>query len=396
MEGFTYPALKIEIGHRGESTSFMNAQVTSQSNSPTVRPLWLADLTLLLVAIIWGVNIPVMKVALHRIDPYAFNAIRLVVSSAVLIFFARREFLNGIKPASTLSKRDVCLYAIVVSMAYQLLFLLAISHATSADVALIMATVPMWTAIGARFFLKEILPLMAWAGLILAFSGTMIVTLHKAPVPTIDTKVTSRGEVFVETAAHSIPNAKHMPQVNPQAAQKHGSSGTQGSGEAVQPHASDASRGLLGNLFALCAALAWAGGTVFSRPLLGKISPIQLSACSATLGLPFHIIIALVIGWDSVPASAAAMQDVSLVTCTLYSGILSTGLALAMWSYGVKHAGAAQAAMIQNLTPIVAMAAAWVWLGETINSAQALGGGMIIGGLFIMHRSRRAGSSRNT
>ena len=347
----------------------MNARVTTQSSSPTVRPLWLADLTLLLVAIIWGVNIPVMKVALRTIDAYAFNAIRLVVSSAVLIFFARREFLNGIRPASTLSKRNVCIYASVVSMAYQLLFLLAISRATSADVALIMATVPMWTAIGARFFLKEILPLLAWVGLIMAFSGTMIVTLHKAPTPTNGNTVESGGQVIAETTAVSVP---------------------------VQQHESEASRRLLGNLFALSAALAWAAGTVFSRPLLGKISPIQLSACSATLGLPFHIIIALLIGWDSVPASVAAMKDVSLVTCALYSGILSTGLALAMWSYGVKHAGAAQAAMIQNLTPIVAMAAAWVWLGETINSGQALGGGMIISGLFIIHRSRRAGSSRST
>ena len=347
----------------------MNARVTTQSSSSTVRPLWLADLTLLLVAIIWGVNIPVMKVALRTIDAYAFNAIRLVVSSVVLIFFARREFLNGIRPDSTLSKRNVCIYASVVSMAYQLLFLLAISRATSADVALIMATVPMWTAIGARFFLKEILPLLAWVGLIMAFSGTMIVTLHKAPTPTNGNTVESGGQVIAETTAVSVP---------------------------VQQHESEASRRLLGNLFALSAALAWAAGTVFSRPLLGKISPIQLSACSATLGLPFHIIIALLIGWDSVPASAAAMKDVSLVTCTLYSGILSTGLALAMWSYGVKHAGAAQAAMIQNLTPVVAMAAAWVWLGETINSAQALGGGMIISGLFIMHRSRRTGTSRNT
>lgn len=378
----------------------MNVRGTTQSNSPTVRPLWLADLTLLLVAIIWGVNIPVMKVALHKIDAYAFNAIRLVVSSAVLIFFARREFLNGIRPASTLSKRNVFIYACVVSMAYQLLFLLAISHTTSADVALIMATVPMWTAIGAKLFLKEILPLLAWVGLIIAFSGTMIVTLHKAPTTTPDSKVTSRADVIAETTSHAIADVTNLPQDNPQSTQNQGSPGTHTVGAAVQQQARESSRGfsrgLLGNLFALSAALAWAGGTVFSRPLLGKISPIQLSACSATLGLPFHMIIALVIGWDSVPASAAAMKDVSLVSYTLYSGILSTGLALAMWSYGVKHAGAAQAAMIQNLTPIVAMAAAWVWLGETINAAQALGGGMIIGGLFIMRRSRRTGTGRNT
>ena len=345
----------------------MNARVTTQSSSPTVRPLWLADLTLLLVAIIWGVNIPVMKVALRAIDAYAFNAIRLVVSSVVLIFFARREFLNGIRPASTLSKRNVCIYASVVSMAYQLLFLLAISRATSADVALIMATVPMWTAIGARFFLKEVLPLMAWGGLIIAFAGTMIVTLQKGPAPTGDTKVVVSLEDTTTKSEGSTLNDNRKTSYRP-----------------------------LGNLFALSAALAWAGGTVFSRPLLGKISPTQLSACSATLGLPFHIVIAMVFGRDSVPASAAALKDVSLIACILYSGILSTGLALAMWSYGVKQAGAAQAAMIQNLTPIVAMAAAWVWLGETINAAQALGGGMIIGGLLFMRRSRSRGSSRTT
>ncbi len=372
----------------------MNAQVTSQSDSLSARPLWLADLTLLLVAIIWGVNIPVMKVALHQIDAYAFNAIRLVVSSAVLIFFARREFLNGIQPVRMLSKRDVCIYASIVSMAYQLLFLLAISHATSADVALIMATVPMWTAIGARFFLKEILPLMAWVGLIIAFSGTMIVTLHKAPTPMIGSKVVIDGEVIAETSGPA-PDLLSQPTVEKPAPAERNASGTHAAGGEVTQHEREASRRLSGNLFALLAALAWAGGTVLSRPLLGKISPMQLSACSATLGLPFHMIIALVIGWDTVPATAAAMKDVSLVTCILYSGILSTGLALAMWSYGVKHAGAAQAAMIQNLTPIVAMAAAWVWLGETINTAQALGGGMIIGGLCVMRRSRRAGTSRN-
>ena len=327
-------------------------------------------MSLLLVAIIWGVNIPIMKVALNRIDAYAFNAIRLVVSSLVLMYFARREFLRGIKPSSTLSKRDVFIYASIVSVAYQFLFLLAIARTTSADVALIMATVPMWTAIGARFFLKEILPTMAWMGLIIAFAGTMIVTLHKAPpsaAPPTLTSITSSESLASGTAADS----------------------------GAKQESREAATRLLGNFFALSAALAWASGTVFSRTLLGKISPIQLSAWSATMGLPFHIVIALWMGAGSVPDSFAAMKSPSLIACVIYSGTLSTGLALAMWSYGVKHAGAAQAGMIQNLTPIVAMAAAWIWLGETINSAQALGGAMIIGGLFVMRRSRQLSVSRS-
>ncbi len=350
----------------------MNAPPASQSSTPGSRYLWLADVSLLAVALIWGVNIPIMKVALNRIDAYAFNAIRLVVSSLVLMYFARREFLQGMKPSAALSKRDILIYAAIVSVAYQFLFLLAIARATSADVALIMATVPMWTAIGARFFLKEILPLMAWIGLIIAFAGTMIVTLHKAPPP-------AASPATIETSGLSLKSPATEIAEN---------------GEAEQESRAAATR-LLGNFFALSAALAWASGTVFSRPLLGKISPIQLSASSATLGLPFHIVIALWMGAGSVPDSIAALKSSSLIACVLYSGTLSTGLALAMWSYGVKHAGAAQAAMIQNLTPIVAMAAAWIWLGETINAAQALGGAMIIGGLFIMRRSRQLSLNRS-
>ncbi len=348
----------------------MNVQPTSPSNTPASRYLWLADMSLLLVAIIWGVNIPIMKVALNRIDAYAFNAIRLVVSSVVLMYFARREFLRGIKPSGTLSKLDVFIYASIVSVAYQFLFLLAIARATSADVALIMATVPMWTAIGARFFLKEFLPMMAWIGLIIAFAGTMIVTLHKVPPPSAPPTITSSSSQELSETEIAVDSG------------------------AKQQSSAAATR-LLGNLFALSAALAWAGGTVFSRPLLGKISPIQLSACSATIGLPFHIVIALWMGAGSIPDSIAAMKAPPLIACVIYSGTLSTGLALAMWSYGVKHAGAAQAAMIQNLTPIVAMAAAWIWLGETINAAQALGGAMIIGGLFVMRRSRQLSVSRS-
>ena len=376
---FTYPAAKFassqsippaELHQLTITDDSMNAQPNSQSSTHGSRYLWLADVSLLLVALIWGVNIPVMKVALSRIDAYAFNAIRLVVSSLVLMYFARREFLQGIKPSGSLSKRDVFIYASIVSVAYQFLFLLAIARATSADVALIMATVPMWTAIGARFFLKEFLPLMAWVGLIIAFAGTMIVTLHKVPPPATLPPAISDSSPELSNSETEIASA------------------------ATQESTAAATR-LLGNLLALSAALAWASGTVFSRPLLGKISPIQLSACSATLGLPFHIVVALWMGAGSIPASIAAMKAPSLIACVVYSGTLSTGLALAMWSYGVKHAGAAQAAMIQNLTPIVAMAAAWIWLGETINTAQALGGAMIIGGLFIMRRSRQLGASRS-
>ena len=322
----------------------MSDNSTSDSQRLSLRQLLLADVALLAVAVIWGVNIPVMKVALESgITPYSLNAIRLVVSAIVLLGCAGWEYRTGVRPAAGVSRVRILIYALIVSVAYQYLFLMAVSRTTSANVALIMATVPMWTALGARLFLKEILPAMAWEVTISDVVGSEKTAnvSELAPGPIID-EVKSR------------------------------------------PSDLDAATRFSGNMIALLAALTWASGTVFSRPMLKLISPVQLAACSATIGLPFHVLFA----WPTLAVSIPLLQETSLQVCILYSGILSTGLALAMWSYGVKHAGAAQATMFQNLSPIVAIVSAWLWRGESISIAQTIGGAMIISGLVIMRRSR--------
>lgn len=321
------------------STVETSADVAAESmpadqQAARLRRLWIADLSLLAVAIIWGVNVPVMKAALQLgIDPYALNAIRLVVSMLVLQFAALLEYRTGIRPEKSLRWSRIFVYAIVVSLAYQVLFLLAVSKTSSADVALIMATVPMWTALMALVFLRERLSSLAWTGLLIAFAGTMIVTVAKP----------SAGPQI-----HMLPER------------------------------------FTGNTIALIAALTWAAGTVFSRPVLKMISPTQLAACSTTIALPFHILIA----GSATMASLPLLKQAPLQVCLIYSGILSTGLALPMWSYGVKHAGAAQATMFQNLSPIVAIVTAWLWRAEPVSFEQVIGGTLILSGLLVMRHSR--------
>ncbi len=309
-------------------------------NSSRTAPsrLWLAELSLLSVAVIWGVNIPIMKIALALgIDRFALNGLRLLVSAAALLLFAAMERRSGIRPGLRGHWLRIVCYAVLVSGLYQLLFLLAVSQTTSADIALIMATVPLWTAIGARILLHEILSRLAWTGLLVAFAGTVLVTL----------------------------------------------SGTsESTGGAVNAVA--AQQRLAGNIIALLAALAWSGGTILSRPMLKAISPLQLAALSTVICLPMHLGIA----WQTLPAGVALLAGIPLLLCLLYSGVLSTGLAMPMWSYGVKCAGAAHATMFQNLSPIVAVVAAWLILGEALSADQAIGGSLILGGLFIMRRAR--------
>lgn len=351
----------------------MSALPSADSTPLPLHRLWLADAALLSVAIIWGINIPVMKVALeYGITPYALNALRLMISAIILLTCAWWEFRGGVRPAAGVSFWRLFVYALVVSVAYQFLFLMAVSRTTSANIALIMATVPMWTALGARMFLKEILPVQAWLGLWIAFAGTMIVS--------VQSQQNGAATPFVKQQSEAAMGAS---EVTPSVAVKPAVITSSGAGNVVIPPAKS-SPPITGNMIALVAALTWAGGTVFSRPLLRAVSPVQLAACSATIGLPFHLIFA----GPTLALSIPLLSHRPLQLCILYSGILSTGLALAMWSYGVKHAGAAQATMFQNLSPIVAIAAAWIWRHESVTVPQAIGGVLIIGGLLIMRNSR--------
>lgn len=361
-----------------------SARSSTDSDSRSPSKLLLAEASLLSVAIIWGVNIPLMKTALAltrdgvAMHPYAFNAIRLVVSAVVLLLFAAWEFRGGVRPAAGLSWLRVVIYAVIVSGAYQLLFLLAVSRATSADISLIMATVPMWTALAARLFLQEKLARMAWIGLWIAFTGTMIVTLQRPSVPVPDRQAgvsADQGSPPTVAPRAAAPGPVRERSLEP---------------PPTAMTADTASQRLAGNVLSLIAALAWAGGTVFSRPLLKSISPTQLSACSATIGLPFHLLLA----WSVLPAAMPMLAMVPMQLSLLYSGVLSTGLALAMWSFGVKVAGSAQAAVFQNLTPVFAISAAWLWRGEPVTGGQIIGGSMIIGGLILMRRSRVGESQR--
>lgn len=290
------------------------------------------DVSLAGVALIWGINIPIMKNGLDQIDPLVFNALRLTVSAFVLGFLALNERRRGIVPQPGLPKRKVLTYGIIVSGLYQLCFLFGIARTTSGNTALIIATVPMWTALIARIFLSEKLKKLAWCGLSIALAGTVIVALQKNDV-------------------------------------------------------SAAGEHLLGNIYVLVAALGWSIGTVYSRPLLTMISPMQLSASGAAIALPLHLLVAA----GRYSGNAEALLSFSVCSIILYAGVLSSGLALPMWNFGVRHAGAAHASVIQNLIPLIAIIAAWMTRGETVTTGQVIGGSLILGGLVIMRSARRTG-----
>ena len=116
----------------------------TEPDRPT-RSIW-PDLSLLGVAVIWGVNIPLMKLGLEGVERFAFNAVRLLLSALILALLALRETLPP-TPRPRGFWGAVALYAFIASGIYQWTFILGVTRTASGNGSLIMATVPMWTAL---------------------------------------------------------------------------------------------------------------------------------------------------------------------------------------------------------------------------------------------------------
>ena len=308
----------------------VNSQIDSE---PASKHRW-ADVGMLSVAAIWGLNMPIMKFALGRVDPYLFNATRLLISAitlGVIVYFQNVPILDRSPTAKPIRIQllSVGVFAVLTGFAYQLLFLVGMDRTTAGNTALIMCAIPMWTALLARVLIKEQIRSLAWIGLGIAFVGTLVVTLAVRPIS--------------------------------------------GGGSPV-----------VGNLIVAAAAFCWSLGTVWSRRLMNQIQPLSLAFWGVTMAVPLHF---LVVG-DGYSELGKFLTDPWLTASLLYSGILSTGVAYFLWNLGIQILGTAHASIYQNLVPIVALLAAWILIKEIPVWLQLFGGTLIIVGVLVMRKNR--------
>ena len=140
---------------------------------------------------------------------------------------------------------------------------------------------------------------------------------------------------------------------------------------------------LIGDALIFAAMLCWSAYSVASRPMLGRYSPTMLTAWAAIIAVPLYLVFA-------VPSLAATnWAGVSWWSWTLmtWSSIFCLVLAYVIWYTGVQRLGATRTSAYSNLTPIAAMAVAWLWLGEAVTVGQGVGAAAILGGVFMTRRS---------
>lgn len=140
---------------------------------------------------------------------------------------------------------------------------------------------------------------------------------------------------------------------------------------------------LLGDLLMLGAALSWSGYSVAVRMAADRFGLAETSAYSVLIGAVLLVPFALA------EPVRMPLRQVSLAVWLAigYLALVSSCFAYLWWNDGVRTIGAGRAAVFTFVVPIAAMISAIPILGEWPGPVQLAGGGLILGGLFIVNRS---------
>ena len=287
-----------------------------------------ADLGLLAMALIWGINFPVIKASLAEIPPLAFNALRFPLA-AMTVYIVLRSVGRVTWPKKEDWPRVLGL-GILGNVVYQGFFIFGVNATFAGNASILLATTPVWTLALSTLRGHERPGSTVWFGILATLSGMSLVVLG--------------GESTVGVQSSTLK----------------------------------------GDLLMVGAAVTWSTYTVGSRGLIQKYGALPVTAWTLWVGSLGLVILGLPSVLHAPLERASGLAWIGVA----YAGILAIGLAYILWYRGVQRIGNSRTAAYSNLTPIVALTVGWIWLGEVPRPLQIAGAGVVLLGLSLARLGR--------
>lgn len=287
------------------------------------------DLFMLVLIFVWAINFSFVKIALTEFSPLAFNGIRLIFASLVLIIVL---IIN--KEGFGVAKRDIgrlVVLGIIGNTAYQLFFINGINLTTASNTSIIMAMTPASVALLSSLFKHEKIHWVAWLGIGLSFVGFYLV-IAKQP----------------GSFAFSWENLK-------------------------------------GDLMIFFGNFVWAVYTVFSKPILGRISPLKWSSLTLAIGTVFYLPFCFT-AFISQDFGQISIKSWSMLA---FSGLFALAFGYVVWYSSVKRIGNSKTVIYGNIVPILTVIFAAILIAERIGLWQAFGAVIILVGVYLTRSGYR-------
>jgi len=293
------------------------------ATSPHRPSVLVAEVAVVVMALIWGINFSVIKYGTTLIQPLAYNGVRVALAAISLVVIAL--VWGGVSP----SRRDVLALLALGALGngvYQIFFAEGISRTRAGEAALVVGASPALVALLGRLAGIERVSKRGMFGIGLSIFGVGLIVLGRA------------------------------------------TSGASANGGS-----------LFGDLLVLCGSVCWAIYTVLLVPYTRRLSGFWVIALSMVGGSVVLLVVgARAIGqvdWAAVPTSAWA--------ALVYGGLGGLVIAYILWYRGVKVLGPTRTALFANLQPMIALIVAWLTLRETPTVWQTIGALTIVGGVLL-------------
>ncbi|TWT07685.1 DMT family transporter [Planococcus sp. CPCC 101016] len=285
------------------------------------RQLLLTYGSVFLVTAIWGLNMVIIKVLVEDLPPQTMTAFRIMMAgvTALIIIVLGKSFRR-------LSKREwiYTLFGMLFGVVlHHLLIAVGLTMIDASNASLILALVPLTTAILAVLFLGEQLTKIRIIGFLLALIGVFFI----------------QGGSF---------------------------SGMQLS---------------QGELLLFIAVLVQAISFIFVKKATATMDSKQITTIMYLVGSIGLLIISLITEPEGLPQ----MTSASPFTYFLFivSGVVATGVGYIVFNAAIEKIGAGQTAIFNNFVPFFGLVFSALFLSETITIPQLIGFVFIVSGVLF-------------
>lgn len=287
------------------------------------------------MSLIWGANYSIVKSAFEVIPPQPFNAVRLLIASAIfliLIVMARLVRMPSVfyTPAP-ITRGDWLRLAglgIVGHFLYQILFIGGLGRTSVANSSLLLAATPVAIALASALLGRERIGRWHWIGAAISAAGIYLVV--------------GRG-------------------------------------------ASLSSASLEGDVMVLAAVGCWTVYTLGAGRLMERHSPLGVTGLSMAIGTAMYVPVM----WPQLARVRWAEVGVAEWMKIVYSSVFALCVAYMIWYTAVQRIGSARTSVYSNIIPLFALLVASVWLGEPIGPAKIAGAVLVLTGVALTRRTPR-------